>query len=392
MSDRIYRQSEKILRDFNLDIEESFTIGHIALFDELNAPRFFLMDTESTNRQKVRHARKSGYMDIIIALIVTLIMAAMVQNISELHRHAKRIYSLNYKFISGKEKEGKPRKYDLKKIEKEVKKVVEKKVELAIIRSDPRELKRPFTHWQNITKRLSRTEVTRIMNQARLDALIATGATHKRWDSILDKVTRDSHRRLHGEVQPIDKPFSNKLMFPGDPDGALEETMNCRCILQKADALPSENAGSQSANNPLQNEPDDGILAKTSEGNPSVQSIGEIDLEKFRSISGDISTNEVVITKERIDHIEKRHPGDYEKYSKYIPEMLKKPNYILKDDNPNTAILLKAFADERFQLVLRLQTVKDIAGRKNSIITFMRVGEKRYEQYIKNKEILYKSD
>lgn len=41
------------------------------------------------------------------------------------------------------------------------------------------------------------------------------------------------------------------------------------------------------------------------------------------------------------------------------------------------------------QLVLRLQTINDKFEYKNSIVTFLKVSKKRYNQYIRNKEIVW---
>ena len=40
--------------------------------------------------------------------------------------------------------------------------------------------------------------------------------------------------------------------------------------------------------------------------------VGKIDKEKYRCITEDIVTDEVIITDERIGHIKERHPNDYE--------------------------------------------------------------------------------
>lgn len=55
------------------------------------------------------------------------------------------------------------------------------------------------------------------------------GFDGKRWVSHADEKTRPSHRRINGEIRPIDEPFSNGLMIPNDPNGPLEEIMGCRC-------------------------------------------------------------------------------------------------------------------------------------------------------------------
>ena len=57
----------------------------------------------------------------------------------------------------------------------------------------------------------------------------------KQWDSTLDSRTRPSHQKVDGEIVDVDEPFSNGLMFPGDPDGMAKEVVNCRCaLLQRA--------------------------------------------------------------------------------------------------------------------------------------------------------------
>lgn len=51
----------------------------------------------------------------------------------------------------------------------------------------------------------------------------------KQWDAVLDGRTRDSHRRVDGEIRELEEKFSNGLMFPGDPSGSAAEVINCRC-------------------------------------------------------------------------------------------------------------------------------------------------------------------
>ena len=40
--------------------------------------------------------------------------------------------------------------------------------------------------------------------------------------------------------------------------------------------------------------------------------IGHIDRELYRCVAEDITTDEVIITEEQIQHIKERHPGVYE--------------------------------------------------------------------------------
>lgn len=53
----------------------------------------------------------------------------------------------------------------------------------------------------------------------------------KQWISTLDDRTRETHVLLDQEIVDTDEAFSNKLMYPGDPDGAPEEVYNCRCTM-----------------------------------------------------------------------------------------------------------------------------------------------------------------
>lgn len=80
---------------------------------------------------------------------------------------------------------------------------------------------------------IARTEGHRIQQQSNYDAqqrAKGIGAdVVKQWDATLDSRTRESHVAVDGEIREIDKPFSNGLMFPGDPAGAAAEVCNCRC-------------------------------------------------------------------------------------------------------------------------------------------------------------------
>lgn len=117
-------------------------------------------------------------------------------------------------------------------------------------------------------------------------------------------------------------------------------------------------------------------------------------LKKYKCVTNDILTNEVVITDPQIAHIKVRHPNDYERNFKYVAEILKYPDYILEANKPNTAFILKHITDndKRYQLILRLKTSNDPQHYKNSVITFLKVEEKRYNRYLRTKKILYKSE
>ena len=125
-----------------------------------------------------------------------------------------------------------------------------------------------------------------------------------------------------------------------------------------------------------------------------VHFVGKIDIEKYRCITEDIQTDEVIITEKQIEHIKERHPNDYERYFNYAKEIIENPDYILEANKPNTAFVLKHIEDngKNYQLILRLKTSQDPKDYLNSIITFLKVEEKRYNRYLRTKKTLYKSE
>ena len=123
--------------------------------------------------------------------------------------------------------------------------------------------------------------------------------------------------------------------------------------------------------------------------------IAHIDKSIFSCVSDKIATTEVIITEERIEHIKERHPNDYETYSQYIPSIIESPDYIIEEPkHPDSAVLMKEIvvAETRFQLVLRLVTSTEDEERKNSVITFLKISEKTWNKYLRNKKVLYKRD
>lgn len=128
--------------------------------------------------------------------------------------------------------------------------------------------------------------------------------------------------------------------------------------------------------------------------NIEVHQVTRLNVEKFKCVSEDITTDEVVITDERIQHIKDRHPNDFERYEKYMAQIIENPDYILQSEMPHTAFVLKEIieADEKFQLILRLKVTTDPENYKNSVITFLKISDKKWNKYLRNKKILYKSE
>lgn len=133
---------------------------------------------------------------------------------------------------------------------------------------------------------------------------------------------------------------------------------------------------------------------KQKDGGSSVQTVGHIDIEKYRCITDDITTDEVIITPERIQHVKDRHPGDFERYFEYIKEIIENPDYIIVANKPYSALVLKNIEDsgKNYKLILRLKTSTDPNGYKNSVISFQKVEDRRYTRYINSDKVLYKRE
>lgn len=127
--------------------------------------------------------------------------------------------------------------------------------------------------------------------------------------------------------------------------------------------------------------------------NKATHFVGRLDIEKFKGVSKDIATEEVIITDERIKHIEDHHPGDYELIAPHLQEAIYFPDYIL-EDKPNTGLILKQIEEGnmRIQVIVRVKTSTDPSEYKNSIISAWKIGKKRWDSYVRKRKILYKTD
>lgn len=86
--------------------------------------------------------------------------------------------------------------------------------------------------------RVAQTERTRLQSQARNDVIEEANAqgirVAREWSARMVH-GRDTHAALDGQVREDGVPFDlidgDKLMYPGDPNGRPENTINCHCVL-----------------------------------------------------------------------------------------------------------------------------------------------------------------
>lgn len=71
--------------------------------------------------------------------------------------------------------------------------------------------------------------------------------------------------------------------------------------------------------------------------------------------------------------------------------MIQDPDYIFKDKSPNTAIASKFFPEiqKHINLAIRLVVEGDPPDYKNSVITAVGEGERRFEQRLRNCTIIF---
>ena len=126
-------------------------------------------------------------------------------------------------------------------------------------------------------------------------------------------------------------------------------------------------------------------------GNIKVYIVGKIDPEIYKCITEDIKTDEVIITDNQIRHIFERHPESFEKVFWNMRDTITDPDYIIRDNHKYTGLVIRRLKTTEgiIQMVLRICTSEDGPQYKNSIISCWEISERRLQNYLRNKEILY---
>jgi len=117
--------------------------------------------------------------------------------------------------------------------------------------------------------------------------------------------------------------------------------------------------------------------------------IGKIDKTKIKLLYNNLITDEVVITYERMKHIEEKRKDLYKKVKKILPDAIFNPEYIYKDWNErdNTIVLIKQIDKElKLNIIIKTAVKFDEKHTKNSIITMMEIGDKTFNKILKNKK------
>lgn len=160
---------------------------------------------------------------------------------------------------------------------------------------------------------IARTETMRASNGGSFRLFRDMGAGRKEWYSALDHRVRDTHRRAHQQVRPMDSPFMvgySRMQHPGDMSlGApIREVANCRCVvlpvLDDDDPEPNDDALP-----PLDDEDDEEAYEEAID--TAIQEVYELPYERLivindrgeRILTKDGLANQVQITEAEFNRI-----------------------------------------------------------------------------------------
>lgn len=127
-----------------------------------------------------------------------------------------------------------------------------------------------------------------------------------------------------------------------------------------------------------------------------VQNIGKLDKNKLGKYKDKMMTDEVVLTKERLEeHILVSHKKEYEQLVPYLKSIIEQPDIILDDNrNKDTVIILKNISEigKNGRVVVKIAVAEDCDKHpKNSIITLMKLNDRTWKQTLKNRgNIIFK--
>ena len=224
------------------------------------------------------------------------------------------------------------------------------------------------TSYKN-AERLVRTETNHIQNQATLMGYMDAGVVKYQFLAVLDSRTSHTCSELNGEVFKTEDATEGENYPPMHP--------HCRST-----TVPYEYADTvnETPKEELQNDESEGVFARSTLG------VGAVNvLEKE---FGTLNSDEVILRNERLEHIRERHPEVADVLKNNYNELIKKPNYILKDSkNENTALFIKNIEGKNYNTVIKMNTDKD-TKLENSTITFYKIRDRELKRLLQKSKIL----
>lgn len=252
--------------------------------------------------------------------------------------------------------------------------------------------------------RLMRTELARVQIDAQKQSFERNG--FEEYQFIAEPTACPTCRALDGKVFKVNKMLPAKNAPPMHP--------NCRCSVaayedseeyEKWLDFLSKGGTTEEWNNLKSKQKSSGKTVEKGSGSDiisssstkediQVHSVGKINRDIYKCITEDIVTDEVVITDNQMQHILDRHPEAYKEVVDYLSDIIREPDFIISDKHENTGLAIKKIKTEKeyAQMVLRICTSNDNPNYKNSVISCWEISEKRLQNYLRNKIILYKRE
>lgn len=98
------------------------------------------------------------------------------------------------------------------------------------IKDAARNLKKEFRNMKTYeVNRIARTEINSAQNTGAFETYKDYDIHYHQWWTGGGRRTRDSHKKIHGVIVPINTMFPNGLLYPGDRNGPIREWIHCRC-------------------------------------------------------------------------------------------------------------------------------------------------------------------
>lgn len=245
-------------------------------------------------------------------------------------------------------------------------------------------LRKRFGVSQSNAERLMITELARVQTEAQKQSFERNG--YDQYEFIALGSACGICRELDG------RHFKVKDMMPGENAPPMHP--NCRCsVAAYMDDVEFEKRLDEQ--NSVENFDNSDTIEKTRDkGTVDVHRVGKINRNIYKCITEDIVTDEVIITDNQVQHILDRHPDAYENVIDYLSEIIREPDFIIEDKHENTGLVIKGIKTEKeyAQMVLRICTSGDNPDYKNSVISCWEISEKRLQNYLRNKRILYKKE
>ena len=121
--------------------------------------------------------------------------------------------------------------------------------------------------------------------------------------------------------------------------------------------------------------------------------LGKINAKILEHEFGVLKTTDIIITRERINHIKSHHAIDYHFFEDYGKEAVENPDIVIKDiKHDNTVFMIKRLNAINLNVIVKLVLADNEGDLKNSVMTFYRIRHKNLVKLQNNNKVLYKEE